>query len=76
MDFDNMDVCKSPHTVAALLKLYLRELPEPLLTFELYDCFQAANGKYELLCRILSYMSFCIMNFTFALGSIVSSDMS
>jgi hypothetical protein len=24
-----------------LLKLYLRQLPEPLLTFELYDCFLA-----------------------------------
>ena len=33
-DFDNLEICKSPHTVAALLKLYLRELPEPLLTFE------------------------------------------
>lgn len=25
------------HTIAGLLKLYLRELPEPLLTYELYD---------------------------------------
>lgn len=25
------------HTIAGLLKLYLRELPEPLLTFDLYD---------------------------------------
>lgn len=25
------------HTVAGLMKLYLRELPEPLLTFRLYD---------------------------------------
>lgn len=27
--------------VCDLLKLYLRQLPEPLLTFELYDCFLA-----------------------------------
>eukprot|EP00002_Diphylleia_rotans_P020225 TRINITY_DN3924_c0_g1_i5.p1 TRINITY_DN3924_c0_g1~~TRINITY_DN3924_c0_g1_i5.p1 ORF type:complete len:583 (+),score=119.42 TRINITY_DN3924_c0_g1_i5:424-2172(+) len=26
-----------PHNVSGLLKLYLRELPNPLLTFELYD---------------------------------------
>ena len=35
----------SIHSVAGLLKLYLRELPEPILTFELYDCFIAAHGK-------------------------------
>ena len=29
--------CPDPHTIAGLLKLYLRELPEPLLTFDLYD---------------------------------------
>lgn len=34
----------SPHTVASLLKMYLRELPEPLATFELYDMFIAANS--------------------------------
>lgn len=27
--------------ICDLLKLYLRQLPEPLLTFELYDCFLA-----------------------------------
>ena len=31
--------CNDPHTVAGLLKLYFRELPEPLLTFDLYDDF-------------------------------------
>uniref|UniRef100_A0A8C7FGU8 SH3-domain binding protein 1 n=1 Tax=Oncorhynchus kisutch TaxID=8019 RepID=A0A8C7FGU8_ONCKI len=37
-----------PHAVAGALKSYLRELPEPLMTFELYnDWFQAA-GKKEL----------------------------
>jgi hypothetical protein len=30
------------HTVAGLLKVFFRELPEPLLTFELYDAFLAA----------------------------------
>eukprot|EP01130_Rhizamoeba_saxonica_P016091 TRINITY_DN7363_c0_g1_i1.p1 TRINITY_DN7363_c0_g1~~TRINITY_DN7363_c0_g1_i1.p1 ORF type:complete len:302 (-),score=57.99 TRINITY_DN7363_c0_g1_i1:175-1080(-) len=28
-----------PHTVAGLLKLYLREMPEPILTFKFYDSF-------------------------------------
>jgi hypothetical protein len=46
VDFDDLDICKTPHTVAALLKLYFRELPEPLVTFELYDCFIAANSMF------------------------------
>ncbi|XP_071250139.1 SH3 domain-binding protein 1-like isoform X3 [Salvelinus alpinus] len=38
-----------PHAVAGALKSYLRELPEPLMTFELYnDWFQAA-GEAALL---------------------------
>lgn len=40
-EFSNLD----PHVIANLLKQYLRDLPEPLLTFELYDCFIAATGK-------------------------------
>ncbi|KAM6896834.1 SH3 domain-binding protein 1 [Xenentodon cancila] len=35
-----------PHAVAGALKCYLRELPEPLMTFELYsDWFKAAGEK-------------------------------
>ena len=30
------------HTVASLLKLYLRELPEPLIPYVYYDKFQMA----------------------------------
>src|SRR5699024_2737980 len=30
------------HAVSSLLKLYFRELPNPLLTFSLYDSFVAA----------------------------------
>jgi hypothetical protein len=33
------------HAVAGVLKLYLRELPDPLLTRHLYDCWLAAQGK-------------------------------
>jgi len=33
-----------PHTVAGLLKLFLRELPEPLLTRALYELFVSAGA--------------------------------
>ena len=33
------------HAVAGLLKLYLRDLPEPLFTDDLYPAFVEANGK-------------------------------
>ncbi|XP_035207845.1 rho GTPase-activating protein 44-like [Stegodyphus dumicola] len=36
---------RDPHNVAGVLKLYLRSLPEPLLTFELYD--QWMNAAVE-----------------------------
>lgn len=32
------------HAVAGLLKLYLRDLPEPLFTDDLYPNFVEANG--------------------------------
>jgi hypothetical protein len=35
------------HSVASLLKLYLRELPEPLLTFSLSPAFLAAAVAYR-----------------------------
>lgn len=33
-----------PHTIAGCLKMYLRELPEPILTFELYKEWMQAAG--------------------------------
>lgn len=39
----------SPVDVAALLKLYLSMLPEPLLTFDLYDDIVDARGSDRLL---------------------------
>lgn len=35
----------NPNDAACLLKEYLRSLPEPLLTRELYSGFIAANSK-------------------------------
>lgn len=33
------------HVLASVLKLFLRNLPEPLLTFDLYDDFLRTTGK-------------------------------
>ena len=33
-----------PHTIAGCLKMYLRELPEPILTFDLYKEWMHAAG--------------------------------
>ncbi|KAN0038026.1 hypothetical protein ACTA71_000198 [Dictyostelium dimigraforme] len=41
-----------PHAVAGLLKLYLRELPDPLLTYEKYDNFIAAQSIDDFPSRI------------------------
>jgi hypothetical protein len=40
VDFSNID---NPHLVSGILKLFLRELPEPLLTFAKYDEFMRAG---------------------------------
>ncbi|KAM7381999.1 hypothetical protein PAMA_012731 [Pampus argenteus] len=43
---DHSEFSMDPHAVAGALKSYLRELPEPLMTFELYsDWFKAAGEK-------------------------------
>ncbi|XP_077359376.1 SH3 domain-binding protein 1 isoform X2 [Festucalex cinctus] len=43
---DHSEFRMDPHAVAGALKCYLRELPEPLMTFELYkDWFKAASEK-------------------------------
>ena len=39
----------SLHDAVALVKLYLRELPEPLLTFDLYDPLLTAYGNCNAL---------------------------
>ncbi|XP_028843864.1 SH3 domain-binding protein 1 isoform X2 [Denticeps clupeoides] len=44
VDHDEFD--SDPHAIAGALKSYLRELPEPLMTFELYnDWFKAAEER-------------------------------
>jgi hypothetical protein len=38
-DFENMEISNKNHTICGVIKLYIRELPEPLLTFEKFDDF-------------------------------------
>jgi len=37
--------CDDVHSVAGLLKMFFRELPSPLLTFELYDAFIRCSAR-------------------------------
>lgn len=46
-NFPNYDAIPSPHTVVNLLKLYLRELPEPLITFDIYERLIAAFQEFQ-----------------------------
>ncbi|RWS25496.1 uncharacterized protein B4U80_07178 [Leptotrombidium deliense] len=41
-DFSDKSIIQDIHCVASLLKMYFRELPNPLLTYELYDDFVKA----------------------------------
>ena len=45
------------HAVAGLLKLYFRELPEPLFTHSLYSKFVDGLGKLLLIKPIENYTS-------------------
>ncbi|KAL0488416.1 hypothetical protein AKO1_015596 [Acrasis kona] len=50
------------HNISSLLKIYLRELPIPLCTFDLYDMFIASNSipdkevQLNAIKRVLSYL--------------------
>ena len=41
-----MSSMSSPHAVAGLMKLYFRELPEPLLSFQYYEIFVAIYSAW------------------------------
>lgn len=66
IDREGCDVIRwndeSPHQLAALLKRYLRDLPEPLMTFKLYRVWIAAtkisdaNKRRQCL-----HMAFCLL---------------
>lgn len=64
-DVDLKDV--NVHVIASLLKCFLRDLSEPLLTFELYDDITKFLGKTLVLLLITNYFNemynsfFCIL---------------
>jgi len=41
----------NPHDVAALLKEFFRDLPDPLLTKDLYSAFVATCSQFSVICR-------------------------
>lgn len=53
--FENNQV----HAVTSLLKLWFRELPEPLLTFALYDDFIKTQGTCTAFCASFSGVPLC-----------------
>ncbi|KJE95981.1 hypothetical protein CAOG_06359 [Capsaspora owczarzaki ATCC 30864] len=55
----NLDEVHDPHVVSGLLKLFLREMPEPLLTFALFDSFVAAQNAVNETQRA-SYFRACV----------------
>jgi len=54
--------CTNIHSIASLIKLYFRELPIPLCTFECYDMFVIADGvpiedcRLDCLKKVLSFI--------------------
>ena len=38
--------CEEPHAVSGLLRLFLKQLPDPVIPFSLYDDFIAASGSH------------------------------
>ncbi|KAJ5074827.1 rho/rac/cdc gtpase-activating protein [Anaeramoeba ignava] len=47
-DIQIEEITKSPHDVASLLKLYLNELPEPLIPWKFYDSFISSDEIQEI----------------------------
>lgn len=47
----------NPHEVGALLKEYFRDLPEPLLTRDLYSPLIAARGKLHAFDLFIYYFA-------------------
>uniref|UniRef100_A0A9J8A152 Rho GTPase-activating protein 44 n=1 Tax=Cyprinus carpio carpio TaxID=630221 RepID=A0A9J8A152_CYPCA len=57
---DFQEYSADPHAIAGALKSYLRELPEPLLTFDLYDDWiQASNSIVDQDKRLQVLFSTC-----------------
>ncbi|XP_073653836.1 rho GTPase-activating protein 44 isoform X3 [Tursiops truncatus] len=56
---DVQECSADPHAIAGALKSYLRELPEPLMTFELYDEWIQASNIQEQDTRLQALWNAC-----------------
>ncbi|XP_030262717.1 rho GTPase-activating protein 44 isoform X5 [Sparus aurata] len=56
---DVQEYSSDPHAIAGALKSYLRELPEPLMTTELYDEWIQASNIQDMDKRLQALMSAC-----------------
>ncbi|NWJ10075.1 RHG44 protein, partial [Crypturellus undulatus] len=56
---DVQEYSADPHAIAGALKSYLRELPEPLMTFELYDEWIQASNLQEQDKRLQALWNAC-----------------
>ncbi|XP_073801074.1 rho GTPase-activating protein 44 isoform X15 [Danio rerio] len=56
---DVQEYSADPHAIAGALKSYLRELPEPLMTFELYDEWIQASNIQDMDKRLQALLCTC-----------------
>ncbi|OCT83175.1 hypothetical protein XELAEV_18025712mg [Xenopus laevis] len=56
---DLSNFMSEPHAVAGALKSYLRELPEPLMTYELFDDWMTAGSTKDPEKRLECYRNVC-----------------
>ncbi|XP_074552259.1 rho GTPase-activating protein 44 isoform X3 [Halichoeres trimaculatus] len=56
---DVQEYSSDPHAIAGALKSYLRELPEPLMTTELYDEWIQASNVQDMDKRLQALMAAC-----------------
>ncbi|XP_034045602.1 rho GTPase-activating protein 44 isoform X6 [Thalassophryne amazonica] len=56
---DAQEYAADPHAIAGALKSYLRELPEPLMTTELYDEWIQASNIQDMDKRLQALMATC-----------------
>uniref|UniRef100_A0A915L495 Rho-GAP domain-containing protein n=1 Tax=Romanomermis culicivorax TaxID=13658 RepID=A0A915L495_ROMCU len=52
-EFNDLFIVRDVHSVASLLKMYFRELPNPLLTYHLYNSLIAAVSNQDHTMKIL-----------------------
>ena len=53
------------HCAAVIIKKFLRELPEPIMTFKLYDAIVTSTCKYDLSCFLVFVCGLVVCCFPF-----------